>query len=86
MNLFNIVKDPLEFIQADIVLMMFIVLLKILLDLIILLNSRPMIFIMHARFDWWLWTLRVNLSQVNIVAQPNVLNGSTLIKRWIAAI
>ena len=85
-DLFDIVEHSFQFIEADVVLMSFLMHKQVLLYLIILLNSWITL-AFHRSSEWrGDCLLRVDLSEIDIISQFNVLHSTALIKSRVAAI
>lgn len=86
-NFFDVVEYPFEFVEADEILMPFLMDKQTLLYFIILLNTQPMlVFIDHLGRGWNVSLLRVDLPEIDIVSKPDVLDMSALIKSRVAPV
>lgn len=85
-DFFDIVEHSFEFVEADVVLMSFLMHKQVLLYLIVLVDSGITL-ALHRSFEWWRdCLLRVDLSEIDVVSQFDVLHSTALIESRVAAI
>jgi hypothetical protein len=79
LHLLDIVEDPLQLIEADVAGMMPVVQLQVLLDLVVLLDSQPVVLTWTGYSRGQGISLRVNWLQVDVVTKFDVLGLAGLV-------